>query len=473
MSLLAIGLSHRSTPVELLERVVLDDEAIIKLLGNLVAAEHVDEALVLATCNRLEVHAEVRKFHGGVQEVSEQLAAHTGVDLETLTEHLYVHYEDRAVQHLFAVAAGLDSMVVGEQQILGQLRSALIVARGEQTVARTLGSVVDNALRVGKRAHSETDIDRAGRSLVAVGIGLAAEALGGLAGKKAVVVGAGAMSALAATELRARDIGVLSIVNRTLVRAERLAAQVDGRPLAMPALNGVIHHADVVVSCTGSVGSVVSAEALADRGGRPVFVLDLALPRDVDPAAGDLPDVTIADLDSLGSVLAGAAVAKDVEAVRKIVTEEVGAYLARQRADRVAPTVVALRERAQQVVDAELNRLLGRLPDADERITNEVRTTVERVVDKLLHAPTVRVKELAEEPGGDSYAEALRELFALDPSATEAVARAAVVVEESALDSDDAAPVDAPAPAADPDVEPSPFVPAPSPVFEPLEDDDS
>jgi glutamyl-tRNA reductase len=434
MSLLAIGLSHRSTPVELLERVVVDADAITKLLGDLVAAEHVSEALVLTTCNRLEVHAEVSKFHGGVQDVSEQLAAHTGVDLETLTEHLYVHYEDRAVQHLFAVAAGLDSMVVGEQQILGQLRAAVNLARSEQTLGRALGPAADMALRVGKRAHSETDIDRAGRSLVSVGVSLAAASLGDLSGKSAVVVGAGSMSSLAATELKARGVGTISIVNRTLVTAERLAAQVEGRALAMPALRSVIPHADLVISCTGAVGTVISAEALSNRDGRPVFVLDLALPRDVDPQAADLPDVTVADLDSLGSVLEGAAIEADVEAVRRIVTDEVGAYLAKQRADRVAPTVVALRERAQQVVDAELTRLIGRLPNADEAVTRELRNTVERVVDKLLHAPTVRVKELAEEPGGDSYAEALRELFALDRSATEAVARAAVVVEEGGYD---------------------------------------
>jgi glutamyl-tRNA reductase len=432
MSLLAIGLSHRSAPVDLLERVVLDRDAVTKLLADLVAAEYVEEAVVLSTCNRLEVHAEVRKFHGGVQDVSDQLAAHTGVDLETLTEHLYVHYEDRAVQHLFAVAAGMDSMVVGEQQILGQLRGALNLARSELTVGRVLGPVVDNALRIGKRAHSETGIDRAGRSLVSVGVDLAAERIGGLAGRSAVVVGAGSMSALAATELRSRGVGALAVVNRTPARAERLAAQVDGRAYVMADLAEVIEAADVVVSCTGSVGTIVAAELLAGRGDRPVFILDLALPRDVDPAAALLPGVTIADLDSLRDVLAGAAVEADVEAVRRIVTTEVGAYLAKQRADRVAPTVVALRERAQQVVDAELSRLLHRLPDADEHMTREIRTAVERVVDKLLHAPTVRVKELAEAPGGDSYAEALRELFALDPSATEAVARAAVAVEESA-----------------------------------------
>ncbi|HEX3822981.1 MAG TPA: glutamyl-tRNA reductase [Mycobacteriales bacterium] len=443
MSLLAIGLSHRSTPVELLERVVIDTDQIAKLLADLVGSEHVGEALVIATCNRIEIHAEVEKFHGGVQEVSEQLAKHTGVDLETLTEHLYVHYEDRAVQHLFAVAAGLDSMVVGEQQILGQLRTALNLARAEKTVGRSLGTVVDAAIRVGRRAHTETGIDRAGRSLVSVGVSLAAGAVGELAGKHAVVVGAGSMSALAATELRSRGVGRLSIVNRTLGHAERLAGQVGGDALPLEVLDAAIADADVVVSCTGAVGTVISAAALRDRGGRPVFVLDLALPRDVASAASSLPDVTIADLDALGAVLEAAEVTAEVEAVRRIITDEVGAYLARQRADRVAPTVVALRTRAQQVVDVEMSRLLARLPDADDALIRELRTTVERVVDKLLHAPTVRVKELAESPGGDSYAEALRELFALDPSATTAVARAAVVVDLDVQGMVDGDPLDA------------------------------
>jgi glutamyl-tRNA reductase len=430
VSLLAVGLSHRSTPVELLERVALDKDQLTKLVHDLVRAEHISEALVLATCNRLEVHADVTKFHGGVKEIGEAIAAHTGVELEVLTDHLYVHYEDRAVQHVFEVAAGLDSMVLGEQQILGQLRSALNLAREESTIGRALGSVVDNALRVGKRAHSETGIDRAGRSIVAAGLDLAETSLDGVSGKRAVVIGAGSMSTIAATELAARGAAQVTVVNRTESRAERLARQVGGQAATPGDLPAVVAESDLLVSCTGALGVVVAADVFADRAARPVFVLDLAMPRDVDPAARDLPGVTVVDLDVLGEALLGAQVAQEVEAVRRIVHEEVGAYLARQRADRVAPTVVALRERAQQVVDAEMGRLLGRLPDADERTVRELRQAVERVVDKLLHAPTVRVKELAEAPGGDSYADVLRELFALNPSATEAVARAAVVVEE-------------------------------------------
>jgi glutamyl-tRNA reductase len=434
MSLLVVGLSHRSATVDLLERTAVADDDIPKLLSLATSTEHVDEAVVLATCNRLEVYADVRKFHGGVQELTDALVQRTSVPLEELADHLYVHYEDRAVQHLFEVASGLDSMVVGEQQILGQLRSALQTAREEATVGRALGPLIEHALRAGKRAHAETGIDRAGRSLVSVALDLANRSLGGLAGRATALVGAGSMSSLAATTLRRRGVGSLVIVNRTPANAQRLAQSVDATALPLEALADVIADADLLVSCTGAVGTVLSGEVVAEamqrRPERPLFVIDLALPRDVDPAAKALPGVTVVDLESLRSVLEDAEVARDVEAARQIVTQEVGSHLSRQRAERVAPTVVALRTHAQEVVDAELARIEARLPGLDERTRREITSAISRVVDKLLHTPTVRVKELAESPGGDSYAEALRELFALDPAAMAAVARADVVVED-------------------------------------------
>jgi glutamyl-tRNA reductase len=429
-----VGLSHRSASVELLERTALADDDVDKLLTLATAAEHVDEAVVLATCNRVEVYADVRKFHGGVQEVTDALVQRTGVPLDALADHLYVHYEDRAVQHLFEVASGLDSMVVGEQQILGQLRAALQTAREAATVGRALGPVIEHALRAGKRAHAETGIDRAGRSLVSVALDLASRSLGGLSDRRAALVGAGSMSALAATTLHRRGVGGLVVVNRTAANAERLARSVDATALPFEALVDVVAEADLLVSCTGAVGTVISADTVAAamdrRPDRPLFIIDLALPRDVDPSARSLSGVTVIDLESLRSVLEDDEVARDVEAARHIVSQEVGSHLSRQRAERVAPTVVALRARAQQMVDAELARLESRLPDLDDRTRREITSAVGRVVDKLLHTPTVRVKELAESPGGDSYADALRELFALDPAAMAAVARADVVVED-------------------------------------------
>jgi glutamyl-tRNA reductase len=436
VSVLTVGLSHRSASVELLERAALPEDAVVKLLGDLAAADHVDEALVLSTCNRVEVYAVVTKFHGGVQDVTERLARHTGIAIDDLSEHLYVHYEDRAVQHLFSVAAGLDSMVVGEQQVLGQLRGSLQAARGEGTVSRTLNQLVEQALHAGKRAHAETGIDAAGRSVVSVGLDLAAESLGGLTGRRAVLVGAGAMSGLAAAMLKRSDVGSVTVINRSPDRARRLADAVDGTTATMAELTSTLTDADLLVSCTGAVGTVVAAASVAaamqHRAHRPLFVLDLALPRDVEPAVRELDGVTVVDLDALRSVLQGAEVAADVDAARRIVTEEVGEFLTRQRSERVAPTVVALRARAQQVVDDELARLRGRLPALDARADREISATVQRVVDKLLHAPTVRIKELDDPAPGASYAEVVRDLFALDAAVTEVVTRADIAVEDEA-----------------------------------------
>ncbi len=428
-----VGLSYRSAPVPLLERLAVAADEVTKVLHELRQAPHVAESLVLSTCNRVEVYADVYKFHGGVSAVSELLAGVSGVPLETLTQHLYVHYEDRAVQHLFSVACGLDSMVVGEGQILGQLRAAYRVATEEGGTGRVLEPLVQRALRVGKRARSETGIDQAGASLVGAGLDLAPPAIGPLAGRPALVIGAGSMSALAGASLRRAGVGAITVANRTAAGAQRLADALGGAAVGLDRLAEAVAAADLVVSATGAAGTVVGVDEVAAgvraRSGRPLFVLDLALPRDVDPAVAALPGVTVVDLEALSTALDGGSTALEVDAVRRIVTDEVGDFLAEQRSARVAPTVVALRSKAAEVVDLELARLAGRLPTLDERSRREVAAAVRRVVDKLLHGPTVRVKELAVEPGGDSYAAALRELFDLDPATAEVVARANVLVE--------------------------------------------
>jgi glutamyl-tRNA reductase len=433
VSVLVVGLSHRSAPVDLLERVALPAEGVTKLLADVLASDHATEAFVLSTCNRVEVYAEVDKFHGGLAQVSELLARRAGIDLDELTPHLYVHYEDRAVSHLFSVACGLDSMVVGESQVLGQVRLALRTAQDAGAAGRQLGSLAQQALRVGKRARTETGIDRAGRSLVSAGLEVAGQVLGPLDGTEVLVVGAGAMSALAATVVAQGGAARVVVANRTLERAERVAAAVGGEAVPLDSLPAALASADLVVSCTGAVGHVLDTEmltaAVAGRPDRPLVVLDLALPRDVDPAAHEVPGVTVVDLETLAGALATSEHAADVEATREIVVEEVAAFLGWQRAVSVAPTVVALRDMADSVVRAELVRLTGRLPDLEPHARAEIEQTVTRVVDKLLHAPTVRVKQLAEEPGGQSYADALNKLFGLDPKAVEAVTRADVATD--------------------------------------------
>ncbi|MFD6879429.1 MULTISPECIES: glutamyl-tRNA reductase [unclassified Streptomyces] len=547
MSLLVVGLSHRSAPVSVLERASLSADAKAKLLHDTLAAEPAAEATVLATCNRIELYADVDKFHAGVAELSTLLAQHSGVALEELTPYLYVHYEDRAVHHLFSVACGLDSMVVGEGQILGQIKDALALGQELHTAGRLVNDLFQQALRVGKRAHSETGIDRAGQSLVTFGLEQLAvrEPVGQwAAGKRALVIGAGSMSSLAAATLARVGVADIAVANRTAERAERLAeilvasgTGVTARAVTMGSVAEELTRVDVVVSCTGATGLVLSADDVfaavsgdpaaellpvgavaravevpaagpagddvlarlvaaaeagrriadagavrtipaaepdgcplgldapsgdgraaltgvdadslelhgtwADQGeaaaqrqprrtarsradGAPVrlALLDLAMPRDIDAAVHRIPGVRLVDIESLAETSADAPMAADVDAVRGIVAEEVAAFGAAQRAAHITPTVVALRAMAAEVVAMEVARLDGRVPDLDERQRAEVTQTVRRVVDKLLHAPTVRVKQLASEPGGAGYAEALRELFDLDPQTVASVSRA-------------------------------------------------
>jgi glutamyl-tRNA reductase len=441
VSVLVVGLSHKSAPVATLERAAVSGDTLTKLLRDVVQAEPVAEAFVVSTCNRVEVYADVDRFHAGVTAICELLARHCGMPPHELTQHLYVHYEDRAVSHLLAVAAGLDSMVVGEDQILGQVRSAVKLAAEHGTAGRVLGELGQLALRTGKRARAETGIGRAGLSLLSAAVELAATSLGpvgpgpdALAGRDVLIVGAGSMSALAAATAARSGAASIVVANRTREHAERLAASVSTtatRIAGLADLPTAMAGVDVLISCTGAAGHVithdmVSAALTARKAAAPLVIMDLAMPRDVEPAAASLPGVVLIGMDQL-SEHATAIRDDDVAAVRAILEAELAGYQSAMDAARVAPTVVALRAKAAKVVDAELTRLAGRL-SADGlsgHTLDEIAQTVRRVVDKLLHAPTVRVKELAGSPGGEEYAAALRVLFDLDPRAVEAVTRAA------------------------------------------------
>jgi glutamyl-tRNA reductase len=432
VSVLLFGVSHRSAPVSVLEQLSTDESDQVKIVDQVLQSSLVTEAMVLSTCNRVEVYAVVEAFHGGLSVIGQVLSEHSGMSLNDLTKYAYVRYAEAAVEHLFAVASGLDSAVVGEQQVLGQVRRAYAAAEANHTVGRILHELAQRALSVGKRVHSETGIDAAGASVVSVALGMADDKLGGLAGRTAVVVGAGAMGALSAKNLVRAGVERIHVVNRSLPRARRLAhslreqgAEADAR--ALEDVSSVLVDADMVVSCTGAVRPVVSlADAHRGLAGRPeqrqLVICDLGMPRDVDSAVAGLPGVFVIDMDRVQRDPSARAAAADTEAARQIVVAEVASYLTGQRMAEVTPTVTALRQRAADVVEAELLRLEHRLPGLDVAHRDEVARTVRRVVDKLLHAPTVRVKQLAGAPGGNSYAEALRELFELDPQAVDAVA---------------------------------------------------
>lgn len=410
----------------MLEAASVDTEGLQKLLTDVAGCEHVSEAAVIATCNRLEIYTEVERFHGSVEELSRRIIEGAGQTLETMLPHLYVHYDDGAVSHLFKVAAGLDSMAVGEGQILGQARAALQLGQEMGTVGPALNSLFQQALRVGKRSRAETDIDRAAPSLVTASLGRAARAVGDVRGKRVAVVGAGAMAGLATATVSRMEAADVVVVNRTTANGERLANEYAARSASLEELADEIAAADVVITCAGANGLLVPADMVGDRSSHPIALIDLALPHDIDPAAGSLPGVTLIDLAALADELHASPAGKEVLAVRDIVTQEVAAFLSARRQSAVTPTVVALRSMATGVVDTEMERLDNKLPDLDEATRAEVLRTVRRVADKLLHEPTVRVKELANESGVVSYAAALAELFALDPEAVSAVTRADV-----------------------------------------------
>ena len=452
MSILLFGVSHRSAPVSVLEQLSLDESEQVKIVDRLLQSPLVTEAMVLSTCNRVEVYAVVDAFHGGLAVIGQVLSEHSALSMGELTKHAYVRYSEAAVEHLFAVASGLDSAVIGEQQVLGQVRRAYAAAEANNSVGRVLHELAQRALSVGKRVHHETGIDAAGASVVSVALGMAESKLGGLEGKTAVVIGAGAMGALSSAHLTRSGVARVDVLNRSSSRAQRLARKIresgaQSEALTLDGLADALADADVVVSCTGAVRPVVSladvhhalAAARRDEAAHPLVICDLGMPRDVDPAVAGLPGVFVVDVDRVQHEPSAHAAARDVDAAQHIVAAEVANYLVGQRMAEVTPTVTALRRRAADVVEAELLRLDNRLPGLQSAQREEVARTVRRVVDKLLHAPTVRIKQLASAPGGDSYAEALRELFELDQTAVDAVAAGELPVLPSGFDDNQSA----------------------------------
>lgn len=407
MNVLVVGISHRSADVGVLERVTLAPGELPSVLARLLAQPYVREALVVSTCNRVEVYAVVASFHGGLSDVGTVLAERVGVPVSELADRLYARYGSDAVRHAYRVAAGLDSMVVGESQILGQLRDAYTAAAEHGATGRMLHELAQQALRVGKRVHAETGIDRAGQSVVTAALDLG---LGGepAAGKKALVLGAGAMGALALATLHRAGVTDLLVSNRTAAKAVHLAAAYGATAAPLDDLPALLAEVDIVVSATTSPSRVITSAP--DRT-TPLLILDLAVPHDVDRSVGEHPAVTLVDIEKLRSSGATAGAA-DVALAEDIVAAEVDAFVAWHRGSDVAPTVAALRSRADDLVAAELRRLGSKAGLTDPQRA-EIAKSMHRIVQRLLHEPTVRVRQRAAQPGGEQYAHLLRELFDL------------------------------------------------------------
>lgn len=422
MSVLVLGMSHRTAPIEVLERASLDTDDGVKLSHKVLESPHITESVVISTCNRVEVYVEAERFHGAIEELSRLFADHAGLGRDELVHHLYVHYDDAAVAHLFSVAAGLDSMILGESQILGQVRLSLQSAQAESTVGPALNALFQQALRIGKRGHAETGIDRLAPSVVTAALDAAGE---GDAETRYLVAGAGTMASLAVRTLVERGVAPerIMLTNRTYQRAAEFVATFGVGAVRWESLDVELKAADVLISCTGATGVVFDRDrvARATQDGRPLTLVDLALPRDIAADVTSLPNTTLIDMQVLAERAADSEVVSDVAAVRAIVDGEVGAFLAAKSASRVTPTVVALRGMAVEIVQSETERLEARLGDLSETQRAEIRQALRRVSDKLLHQPTVRVQQLVDGPAGLTYADALADLFALDPSAVDRV----------------------------------------------------
>lgn len=417
---IAVGLNHRTVPLHVLERTSIPPARLGKALDDLVGREHITGAVVLSTCHRTEVYASAERFHGAVQDVRNFLAETAGLAPDDVADHLYAYYDEAAAAHLFGVVSGLDSVVIGESEILGQVRDAWNVSQGLGTCPTALSTLFRHALEVGKRARSETGIARRITSVSQAAVAMAGDRLGGLADKKVLVLGAGDMGESMAIALAGNGGAQVVVANRTRSKAVALADRVGGVDIGLDEVTRHLAAVDVLLTSTNAMGAILERGDLepivAKRGGRPLLVVDVAMPRDVDPGVADLPGVTLLDLDDLKAFVAEGVDErrKEIGRVSAIIAEEVERYLARSTAREMAPAITALRRRADDVRATELARYRARLASLDESEWEAVEALTKGIVAKLLHEPTVQLKAAAGDPSGLRLTEALRTLFDLE-----------------------------------------------------------
>jgi glutamyl-tRNA reductase len=418
MTIVNLGVSHRIAAAEALEKLAVPSAQRGSVLARLQAMPSIDEVAVLSTCNRVEVYAAAHGPAGPVaRAVADVLAVHGRVEAGQVLRIARIRVGSSAIEHLFNIACGLDSMAIGEDQIVAQIKDAARAAMAAGTAGPAITGLIDAALRASKRARTQTTISTEGISLARAGLDLAEAHVAGLAARHAVVVGTGSTGKLAARLLREAGIGRLSVASRSQERAAEAAAAVHGRPLRTSDVPAALADADILVTATGAAAPVVLAEhvraARAEADRRPLFVLDLGMPPDVEPAVGRLAGVTLIDVAALGRHLADRAVPSQVPEVRAIVAAEAAAYIERQDQAIAAPVIAAMHAQIRQLADAELARLHDRLPGLSEQQRAETAATVHRILRKILHQPTVRAKELSAGPEGPVYLDALRQLFDL------------------------------------------------------------
>ncbi len=419
MSVVVIGLNHRTAGLDLLERVAVDAPGLPKVLHDLISRDNISEAVVLSTCNRTEIIVHAERFHGAFDDVRNVLCGHGFVAPEDLADHLTTRYDSDAVSYLFAIAAGLESAVLGENEILGQVRGAWESARTEGTVGPVLGPLFRHAIEVGKRARTETSISRHLASVSQAAVAMADQHLGTLAGRSILVLGAGDMGAGVVQSLREAGAHEILIANRTWANAVALAERLGGTPVELAGLPGHLASVDLLLTSTGASSLMIEhadlVAAVSAREGRPLVIVDIAVPRDVDPAARDLAGVTLLDMDDLRRFadLGVQERRREVDAVRAIVADEVARYTDLASARELDPLITEFRSRAEALRQAELERHRADLAALSPTERDLVDAITRGVLNKLLHQPTVRLKDAAGTPRGVRLADALRDLHDL------------------------------------------------------------
>lgn len=418
MSFVVIGLNHRTSPVEVLEKVMVSDDAIGKVLHGLSMRDDIREAVVLSTCNRTEVYAVVERFHAAFADIRDFFAATSGLPSSDITPLLYSQHDESAISHLFEVVSGLDSAVLGEHEIVGQVRTAWEKAMSEGVAKTTLNSLFRHALEAGKRARTDTEIGRSTASVSHAAVEMAHDIVGSLTDKRVVVIGAGDMGEGVATALSRAGASV-TVINRSTERAETLADKLGAQLAPFAELESQIGATDVIVACTGAGHTIIDQAMMSRSRGdseRPLLIVDIALPRDVEHSVGELPGVTLRDLDDLGQWAARGIEkrAGEVERVREILSEEIERFVIEQAQRQAAPLVAQLRNAAEQIRAAEMERFSARLAGLSEEQREVVESITRGIVAKLLHEPSVRLREAAGTPQGERLAAAVRDLFTLD-----------------------------------------------------------
>jgi len=424
-NIVLVGLNHKVAPIELREKLAFGTTSLVDALrrfgvdnsGNPACG---DRVVILSTCNRLEIYTVASSGNSGHAAVCSLLEDCHGENRTSFQPYLYTHTDELAVGHLFSVAAGLDSMVLGEQEILGQVTRAMETALTCGVAGKVLSSLFRHAIEAGKRARTETGISRGTTSVSHVAVELAGKIYGDLCSCRVLLVGAGEMAELAAQGLVECGVADLSILNRTRERAERLASQFGARPLAWEELDLALHWADIVIASTGAPHAIFRREnvgqALRLRRLRPLFFIDIAVPRNVEPAVEGLEGAYRYDIDDLERVVENSLAERrrEVPRVEAIVEEVREGFMAWYRSLGVEPTIVDLRRQAHAIREVEVERALRRLPELNDGDREIVQGMARRIVNKVLHHPTVCLKQHASSSNGHEYAEVARTLFGLD-----------------------------------------------------------